>query len=262
MILLTGHGHLATALANQIQCDLVSARSMSNDELEDLVGKYDVIVHNSANLKCETFQDAIRDNFELTHRILNAVHKIKPTIRFFFLSSMSVLKTGSEYTSIQEMNNYTFSKYLAETLCLRYPLNDITCFRFSTLFVRDPGKDGLSRLIHEATKTGKLTLLNGGLSRRDFIPIDIAAAYLVKFIKSGSLHKKVYNVASGISHSFREVSDLIRHRLPDLEINNQEAGPAPDILHQFDVRDLNEIGRIEFRLEDQIDEYISSLKMK
>src|ERR1019366_4441645 len=158
MILFTAGGSISTEFKSQFPCEIISARSMTDQQLEDCIRGFSVVIHNAANLICNTFNEAINDNFLLTKRVLDLVHKTKPEMKFLYISSMSILETDNTYKEIENMNLYSFSKYLAEIYCLKHNHNDLSSVRFSTIFYGDANKDGLSKLIYDAVNNKEITL--------------------------------------------------------------------------------------------------------
>ena len=186
---------------------------------------------------------------------MNLVYSVNPLIRFINISSMSILKDADTYLTQKEMTDYAVSKYLAEMFCTKHPLSikhkNTTNVRFSTLFYANKTRDGLSKLASDAVDNQKITLINNGIAERDFIPLDVAAAYLFKLTTTIELPLTI-NIASGKSLSFKYFADLILKQDPSpkessrtVKIENLEL-PTQTVLSHFKIDKLKDLGEIEF----------------
>lgn len=259
MILLTGHGALGDAFSKLTRCDIVSSRQLSAQQMETVLAQYDVIIHNAANIQPSGLQEAVDDNFSLTKRLIDAAYKVRPGIRFVYLSSMSCLKDEKDYVDIDSMTDYSFSKYLAEIYCIKHPLKNVNVVRFSTIFYADEKRDGLSRLIYDAVNTGAITLINNGDAKRDFIPVEVVAGYLHKMILQ-EVGDKVLTIASANAVSFSAIAAGLKKRLPGLAIQNKLMDGMKDILCDFSDSSIKKVGKIDFVLEEFIDKYIAAIQ--
>ena len=248
MILFTASGALATAYAKQFPCEIISARQLNDEQLSNYLKKATVVIHNAAAIQADNLSAYMNANFELTKRVLNLVYSVNPLIRFINISSMSILKDADTYLTQKEMTDYAVSKYLAEMFCTKHPLSikhkNTTNVRFSTLFYENKTRDGLSKLGADAVDNQKITLINNGISERDFIPIDIAAAYLFKLTTTTELPLTI-NIASGKPLSFKYFSGLILKEAPSVKIENLEL-PMQTVLSDFKIDKLKDLGEIEF----------------
>ena len=258
MILFTGSGSLAKEYQKQFPCKIISARKMTDNELSEQILKCSGIINNAANIKCSLFDEAINDNFLLTKRIIDLVHKVSPGLSFIHISSMSMLQTDKIYKPIEEMTLYAFSKYLAEIYCLKHDHHPVTTVRFSTLFYENPEKDGLSKLVSDAVHKKEVTLYDNGEAKRDFIPVKIAAQYLHKLISAESNCKKI-NIASGKAVSFKAIADQLGLHIPGLKINNITSASPAEVLHTFSREGIEIAGEIYFSLGEMIKEYADKL---
>jgi nucleoside-diphosphate-sugar epimerase len=258
MILFTGGGALAEEYKKQFPCKIISARHLSDDELENHIISSSVVIHNSANIDCQTFDEAIRDNFLLTRRLLDLVHRVKPELFFIYISSMSILSTEDSYKETDAMSVYAFSKYLSEIYCLKHDHQRVSAIRFSTIFFSDPAKDGLSKLIYEAKQKGEITIYNDGRAMRDFIPIDIGVRYLNKLASSFNVPRRM-NIASGSPVSFEQVVSCLSLIFPGLKINNVRIPEPAVVLYEFSKDQLKIQGEISFSLQDSMERYANEL---
>ncbi|KAF0200318.1 MAG: hypothetical protein FD170_3576 [Bacteroidetes bacterium] len=220
MILFTGTGALSAEFAKYYSCKIISARLLDDIQLAEAIESCNIIIHNAATLSAPNIETFVESNFLLTKRILDIAYKINSQIKFINISSMSILKTARSYLDTTEMSHYALSKFLAEIYCLNHPMKRLTNIRFSTIFYKDPLRDGLSKLAHDAFNKKKVAIYNNGENCRDFIPINIAVKYLYNLVNQEDYPRKV-NIASGVSHSFRHFVDLILLQYPRTEVDDR-----------------------------------------
>lgn len=255
MILFTGRGSIATSYQQQFGCKIISARSVSNEELIEGIKSASVIVHNAALIDSTDLSELITSNFTLTQRILDLVHQHNPRIRFLNISSMSFLQTYDRYFEAKDMSNYAFSKFISEQFCLRHPLTDLASVRFSTLFYKDDRKDGISRLISDAVLSKSITLYNQGEAKRDILPLNVAVDYLRKLTVRSKVNRTI-NLASGTPWSFGDVAAILKADDPELRINNVVLEkPKQEVLCDFPKDNIIDLGEITFDLAEEIRAY-------
>lgn len=229
-ILTTATGALAESLRKHGDVTLSSLRYSLDDEFFDLVSAHDVVVHNSARISCGSLDHAM-ENIALTFRAFKITKAAKR--KFVYLSSMSCLQTKNSFKPVEQMSPYAVSKYLGEKLA--HPKDpDFFVVRFSTLFYKDPQRDGLSKIINDAVFNKKITI--DPQVERDFIPLDAATKILHELIQTNNL-PHVLNIASGHSSSFLEVSEFIAALVSTLERVLNYSGdhvPTPFVLSRFD----------------------------
>ncbi len=259
MILLTGHGGIAESFSQKYSCEIISIRNVSLGDLEKLLPSFDIIIHNAANLYPASIEQAVEDNFVLTKRILDTLYKVHPEAKFIYLGSMSFLKTYNEYLNRLEMTPYAFSKYLGEIYTIHHTHSNAVSVRFPTIFYGDPAKDGLSKLIYEATIKKKVSIINNGEAKRDFLPLGILVQYLYK-ISQDTENKKTYTVCSGISTSFAQVIDWLKIDVEELKIVNSFVNQSASVLHEFSTKSIKALGKIEFELKDFVIDYSKALQ--
>lgn len=262
MIYFTGGGALYAAFcAQNFPCQRVSIRMEGISTLIDQLEDNDIVIHNSANVSPSDFLQAVEDNFSLTQKLVAAIHSSKKKIRLIFLSSMSILDEHGNHKGIDAMNGYSFSKYLAEIYCLKHPY-PITCVRFSTIFYQDPQKDGLSKMIQEALESKKINLINAGIAKRDFIPIDLAARYLYKITKVES-PLEIYNLCSGTPFSFSAIASIVQRIVPEVTVSNQNIQDStPAVISDFNTNDLIGLGQEEVNIEGSIKQMVDKLSLR
>ena len=264
MILFTATGALSAAFAQQYPCQIISARKLNDVELTEKLELATVVIHNAALLQANVLSEYMDANYGLTKRVLDLTYKTNPKVRFINVSSMSFLETADAYLPTEKMTDYAYSKYEAEQYCNQHPLSkkheNVTNVRFSTLFYQDETRDGLSKLGFDAVHKKQISLINNGNAKRDFIPLDVAAAYLKKLTTTNVL-PAVINVASGKPLSFKHLSDLILKRDPSVKSLNLEQKTV-NVLSDFPIDALKELGEIEFDMDLEFAEYLSRLALK
>ncbi len=222
----------------------------------------EVFVHCGGLLKGSR-DELFGSNALLTKEILDYLSAENPHVHFVYLSSMSLLRkkhrvASRDYLDFWEMTDYALSKYISEILCSRTVI-PTTVVRFSTLFCRNPARDGLSRLVFDAVTQNKITILNNGEAKRDFLPLDIATRYVAKIVGDKSLFGRTMNIVSGKETSFREIADFLRSKISSLEIDDLQKHQVDSVPTDFITEDICSLGVIDFDLFDRIDEYRRSL---
>lgn len=260
MILFTAKGSLYQKFISRYQAEVISIRSATDEELLNMFAKATVIIHNSADLISQTIEEAVDNNFLLTKKAIDLVYKNQLKTKFILISSMSILDDENTFKDINKMSNYAFSKYMAEIYCLKHSFENKISIRFSTLFYSDQKKDGLSKLIFDAVTDNQIKLINGGEDSRDFIPIDIAVQYLHEVCNLDKFLKPTLNIASGKAIKFKDIATLIKKRIPSLAIDNVNITSNTKVLNQFCGEDLRAIAKINYSLENYIDEFLDFLK--
>jgi nucleoside-diphosphate-sugar epimerase len=233
------------------------------DRQREKLARCDAFIHCGALLQ-GSFHDLFQSNTLLLNQLLEYFSSENPDAHLIVLSTMSLLEPSErvshdDYMEFRHMTDYAASKYLAEVVCSRYSI-PITVLRFSTLFCRDPRKDGLSKLIHDAVLEGRVTLLNDGRAKRDFLPLDVAARYVTGVIGKEAFYGGHLNIVSGGAVSFRQMVDFIRPKLNRLVVENRTVSETKRVPAEFSTEDVQRIGRVEFSLYDEVDSYIKELR--
>ena len=233
-----------------------------DEEQKSKLSDCDVFIHCGALLE-GSFEDLFNSNVLLTKKVLDYFALKNPNVHFIYLSSMSLLQKKqnilpNNYINFRGMTNYALSKYISEIICSRYKI-PITVVRFSTLFYRDPIKDGLSRLVYNAVKNNKITIYNNGIAKRDFLPLDIAAQYIVQLIGKEKFFGRTLNIVSGKETSFRDIADFLKSRVNDLLIENKILELVNNVPTNFKCNYIYALRKIEFDLFEKINEYIQKL---
>lgn len=259
MILFTGGGKIAEAYKKKHTAKIISARKVSDKKLNAEIKNADVIFHNAALINSENKELLHEGNVLLTIKIINICKEVNLNVRFILFSSMSFLANDSSYLPVKKMSNYAYSKYIAEKLCLKSKLKNLTSVRFSTIFYKDQNRDGISSLIYDAIKKKEITIYNSGIATRDIIPINVLIDYLYKLTTQERI-QKTYNIVSGVETSFYEIVNILLKENPKLNINNILHRKARNILSNFSSKDILTLGKININLESEINAFIDTLK--
>lgn len=271
-ILLSGsNGSFGSALFNYLynknyDIDTVSLRYEKefDQNLKDKILSYDVFIHCGALIEGD-FDSLIKSNTLLTKKLLDFISKNNPKMHFIYFSTMSLLKkkkdiVNYDYANFRDMTDYAVSKYISEIICSRYRYRiPITILRFSTIFFKDPIKDGLSKLVCDAVINKKITIYNNGEAKRDFIPLDIAVKYVKKVILNEKFYGKTLNIVSGTETSFKCVANFLDEKIEDLKIHDYVVDLNDNVPINFNTSYINMLGEIEFELFDEIYLFLKSL---
>jgi nucleoside-diphosphate-sugar epimerase len=261
MTVLTANGSFADAYVKQFKADVASFRELDEATFIKKISSAKTIIHNAATIKVDGIESAVTRNFDFTRFLVTKLEELNPEVQLIFISSMSILDPADDqlYGDVLHMSPYAYSKYLAETYCLKSKLKHVSCVRFSTLFYQDPVKDGLSKLVSDAVHSKEITIFNKGEARRNFLPLHIAAQYVQKLTDKNELGKKTLNLAAPQSSSFRDIASLLQKLVKGLEVKDQAYPNPSPVLAEFNTDDIQQLGQIEFSLEDEIASYIKAL---
>jgi nucleoside-diphosphate-sugar epimerase len=263
MTILTAGGSFAEVYSKKFDAEIVSIREVGEDVFVQKLSKATTIIHNAATIAVADMEQALTRNFDFTRFIVKKLAELNPNAHLIFLSSMSILSpvNSEAYDDALAMTPYAYSKYLAETYCLKSSLQHVSCVRFSTLFFRDPQKDGLSKMVREAAINGKITTYNGGEALRNFLPIGVAAKYVNKVAQLKESQKQTYNLAAPHPTSFADTAAWLQEFAPEL-VHEDITVPAPKIpvLANFNRTDIDSLGEIQFSLKDEVTAYLESLR--
>lgn len=262
MIILTGRGSFANELTKQKGVEVVSIRELGEEVFWQRMKTASTIIHNAASINCENMAVCLLKNFEFSRKIVDFLVTNNSSVNLTYMSSMSVLdpKSDKVFLNTAKMTPYAFSKYKAERYCIDSNIANLKVVRFSTVFYKDPTKDGLSKLIYDAVTKHEITIYNGGEATRDFIPLSVVAAYIRKVVKLHSTEKEVFNIVSGIQTSFKDIVLYLKKNIPDLKITNIIKVDLPAVLSCFSTDSIKRLGEIEFSLEDEMGKYIREIK--
>ncbi|MEI8140542.1 MAG: NAD-dependent epimerase/dehydratase family protein [bacterium] len=259
MILLTAKGAFACEFMKRHDAVVASKRELPQQEFIGALRLARSVIHNAASISCNSADQFLKNNFENTRELVDLLVKVNSDANFINVASMSFLKDDTSYLETVQMSPYAYSKYRAERYCLESNLSRIASVRFSTLFYKDPARDGLSKLICDAVRTRKITLLNNGEGKRDFIPLGIAVEYVHKITQAPDLRRGTWNIVSGNPVSFCEIAQMLKKHIDGLEISSKDVTESVAVLSSFHQRDVCALGEISYSLEDEIRNYIKQV---
>lgn len=262
MTILTGKGSFADEYTRQFETEVASVRDLGEPRFLEKLSKANVIIHNAATVENSDLELSVERNFDFTRFIIKHLEKTNPDAHLVLLSSMSILnpEDSHSYGGVLDMTAYAYSKYLAETFSLKSSLSHVSCVRFSTLFFKDPAKDGLSRLVTDAKTHGKITIYNNGEALRNFLPLDIAVQYIKKITERTKHEKQTFTLAAESPTSFGEIAKMLKAALPELEVENRTLpNTAHSVLANFHQDDIRELGPIDFSLKEKVIAYLEAL---
>ncbi|HEY3327336.1 MAG TPA: NAD(P)-dependent oxidoreductase [Novimethylophilus sp.] len=181
--------------------------------------------------------DIFSTNLRVTENLCRMLEK-HPPARVVYFSSASVYGEGSsnlditESTAINPSTYYGVGKYCAEEL-LKKTLEHT---RTSLLILRAPliyGTGDKSRgygptgfVWNALYSNGDITLWGGGEELREFVFIDDAARIACELALHG--YAGVVNIATGTSHSFREILDCLAQHAPLAVTSKPRSKPRVD----------------------------------
>ncbi|MCX8484546.1 MAG: NAD-dependent epimerase/dehydratase family protein [Bacteroidia bacterium] len=226
MIIFTGGGAIANEFSKRFDCQIISARRLSDVELTEQFKKATVIIHNSGLIQSDNLNELLKCNLELTKRVIDLAYKVNPNCNFINISSMSILNECDSYLPSDEMTPYALSKYYSEIYCLNHSFSKLTNVRFSTIFYKNKDKDGISRLAYDAVKYGRIKIYNNGSSCRDVLPVEYVASCLHELAEL-DLYPRVLNIASGCSLPFSFFIEILNENISELVIENKMLNVHP-----------------------------------
>jgi nucleoside-diphosphate-sugar epimerase len=137
---------------------------------------------------------------------------------------------------------YNASKLAGESLCLSLANTAIRVVRLSNLFGPGDRSDNfLPAIIAEARQNGRVMIRTSQQSEKDYLHVDDACDAAVKIAQLGT--SRLYNVASGMNVSNREIAALIRDHM---QVPVEFAAGAPTVT--FPVIDTSRL-RSEFSVK-------------
>ena len=149
--------------------------------------------------------------------VLEGLRESCPQARTIYLSSAAVFGEGvdevlTEHSAKRPISPYGWHKLMAETLVEAYACNYGLPLATVRLFsVVGPGQKKL--LIWDAMQqlrqTGHLELRGTGNEERDFLSIADTIDAIAAVVERGEFRGESYNVASGQSHSIRDVANIL-----------------------------------------------------
>lgn len=178
-----------------------------------------VIMCAGIKKQVEESLDAFHQNMAMTHNLARLLRKY-PVNRFVYFSSGSVYGENldhleiNEQTPVNPFSYYGIAKYASEGLFNKVSeeVGDMSVVVFRPSLVYGPGDEkeqyGPSAFAKSIISRGSETLWGDGSELRDFIFVEDVAE-LTRTITLGDC-EGVYNLASGQTHSFKDVVDTLK----------------------------------------------------
>lgn len=230
----------------------------SYQELTKALGQSDaVVIHFGALVDSDDMHKLLEANVCLVQDLLDIVDHAPGQVKVILVSSMSLLDKNTHIKYPSEMSPYTFSKFLMEQVAAKHVNNPPLIVRFSTLFYKDPSRDGLSKMIHTAKTKGRVSVSD---CRRDFITLESACNLLLQICDTDLLYnaKSPMNLGSGSHVSMANVAYLLSHEygtvvenLPPNEDDVCFLFPHPLFFYQ--------VASMEFNMKAEVISYYESL---
>jgi nucleoside-diphosphate-sugar epimerase len=201
-------------------------------QLALLGGDAEVIVHAASDLFASVTGDPlalIESNLSTTARLLAWLkdHKQK---RLVFISSCAVYgrsENTSEDSDPAPLSINGTIKLLNEQMIQKFGLETGLDYQIFRLFNTFGGTDRFSIVSHlqrAVVEKRPFTMLNGGISQRDFMHVDDAAGLVLRFLKSPP-EPKVLNLGTGEATKIADIVAEFTRKHPQLEIR---AGQRPE----------------------------------
>lgn len=262
MIVLTSKGSFAAEFMKHYPAEVVSIRDLGEKDFWDKIKKAKKIIHNASSIGCVGLNDCVSRNFDFSRKLIDFMADNNPKVNFTYISSMSILNSSSDkaFGDPREMTPYAFSKYLAECYCAKSKITNLKNVRFSTLFYKDPEKDGLSKLIYDAVTKKEIIIYDGGEAKRDFIPLNIAVDYVKRVAAVDVANCEDFNIVSGNETSFKDIAEYLKEVVPGLRVLDLKSKVSfPSVLSHFHNDSIKRLGKIDFNLKEEIKVYIKEI---
>jgi len=127
----------------------------------------------------------------------------------------------TEETGVEPANLYALAKYAGERIlshACQVSGSSLLVLRLTATY--GPGDThhsyGPNRFMQMALAERRIQIFGNGEEQRDHIYIEDVAALILRLLERGATG--TFNLATGASHSFREVAELVRDIVPDAEI--------------------------------------------
>lgn len=205
-------------------------------KLRKLLRAGDVVVHSAAIAPARNSQAVIR-NLQMTQTLVDALAR-SPISKLVVVSSDAVYPDESSVvteSSAPAPDSFHGVMSLArEQICRTLDSISVAVLRPAPIYgVRDPHRSyGPNRFLHEAIAKKQITLFGSGLAKRDHIFIDDVAEAIVNVASTEA--SGTFNVASGVSLSFREIADLVADEFSGCSVR-LEGGESNPTFRFFDI---------------------------
>jgi UDP-glucose 4-epimerase len=212
--------------------------------------------------------DDFRQSAGVTSFVLDMIREHMPSCHFAFLSSAAVYGNPGtlpvkEDFPCRPISPYGYHKYMCELLCQEY--DALYNIKSSVLRIFSAYGERLRKQVvfdlcrkFSDTSSGPVEVYGTGDETRDFIhAADIAQTVDCIYTSKAS---GVFNVASGIQTSIREIAEIIKDQLQSNKeiVYNGHSRPGDPLYWQADISRLSSLGfRQQIILQEGINKYCS-----
>jgi nucleoside-diphosphate-sugar epimerase len=229
------HQYLQIGRSNWKDCEEVS------------LGEFDSIIHCAYDLKNSINTSPVKNldsNIISTARMLEIClsKKIK---KFIFISSCAVYGDSSNSSEDKPcqpvtMNGHIklFNEELVKSFCLANQI-DYLIFRVFNTYGGNDEFSVIQRMVNCA-KTGKVfTLVNDGISERDFIHVEDVAK-IVSGLIGLNLRNEIINIGSGESVRIIDILKLVEKIYGEVKVE-KKSNPNESVFSRANIQKLNSL---------------------
>jgi nucleoside-diphosphate-sugar epimerase len=218
-------------------------------------------------------EEAFEINLKGAVNVLESIRKVNFVDRFVHASS-SMVYGDFEYIPADErhplnpMDVYGGTKLASEILAKvynkQYGIN-YTIIRPSTVYGPTDANRRVTQIFVENALTNKpLVLHNGGQSKLDFSYVEDVAHGFVLALKSKNAVNEVFNITNGQGRSLKELAEIIKKIVPDVEIKYKES-PKDEKRPERGTLDISKAKKLlnygpKYSLEEGMEKYVEFVK--
>ncbi len=217
----------------------------------------DVIIHAASDLLTPVTQDplsVVESNVTATARVLEWLGKNRK-VRLLFISSCAVYgrsQVTREDGDLAPISINGTTKLLNEQMIERFCTEAGVPFQIFRLFNTYGGGDRfsiLAQLQRAFAEKRPFTLLNQGISQRDFVHVEDAARLILRFLERPTSWP-ILNLGCGEATRIRDIVSEFAHKHPQLEIR---AGTRSEA--EYSRADISRLREAEpaFRFQNVLD---------
>jgi UDP-glucose 4-epimerase len=248
---------------NDVPCTLIQNTVLDALLVEQLIAYSDIVFHLAArNIIASTKnpKEDMETNIGGTLNILLAI-KNRKNIKMVYTSSASVYG-NPKYLPINEddqinlLTPYAVSKYAGEGYCMAFAESyglPVAVLRLSNVYgihqsPMNPYCGVVAKFMENAIKYLPIYIHGDGLSTRDFTYVDDVVDALMLAGSSSKSDGEVFNVATGIETSVKELANRITS--PGIEMGRyQDLRRRETLVSHIDRRDIDNIRRRVLNIE-------------
>ena len=234
-VLLTGpHGNLGSALQRLgSEVDWVPLARADWSKLASLAQGVDVVLHAASDLFSSVTGDPlalVESNVNTTARVLAWLKEHRQT-RLIFISSCAVYgrsPSTHEDSDPAPLSINGTTKLLNEQMIQKFGDETGVNYQIFRLFNTYGGSDRfsiLAQLKKAVVEKRPFTMLNEGVSQRDFVHVDDVARLILRFLKVPA-GPKILNLGSGEATRIRDVVKEFTLKYPQLEVRAGQRAEA------------------------------------